>query len=151
MLSTTSLRLPYSTQKVPQPVLSVHLLHSIPPATTQSFQLQRVWFYGGLQVAINIFIWPRNQARIRAWYLLLAHASKFLGIPRSSILFAYYRVILILMSYHRDGAVLTRAEWILEWRPSQNSLCAALYELFTRRASRSVLIGVAQESRHFHS
>ena len=32
-----------------------------------------------------------------------------------------------------------------EWRPSQNSLCAALYELFTRRASRSVLIGVAQD------
>ena len=45
---------------------------------------------------------------IRAWYLLLAHASKCLGIPRSSILFAYYRVI--LTSYHRDDAVLTRAE-----------------------------------------
>ena len=49
-----------------------------------------------------------TKARIRAWYLLLAHASKFLVIPRSSILFAYYRVI--LTSYHRDGAVLTRAE-----------------------------------------
>ena len=62
---------------------------------------------------------PRNQARIRTWYLLLPHASKFLGIPRSrKVKSPNLNFGTLHISYHFSGQRLDAVRQFLSGVPS---------------------------------